>query len=248
MNNKIIQKLNNYTEKYLNYEKWLKKETDHYIFYYLKNTTSEKDMNQISKRQENAFKKIINFLKIKPPKNKIKYYIYPTEKIKKELMGDDGYAQAIYHNKTIHIIYNKNINPLGEHEDTHLLSLPWGLSIGFLQEGLAEYMTGERKWHNKEPSFFIKKIFKENIMPPFQSLMSHKNWINLPDKNMPYYYVISASFMKFLIEKFGKKCFIKLYKNTERENSASKNIKIFKDIYKISIGEVEKIWREKHKV
>lgn len=248
MNNKIIQKLNNYTEKYLNYEKWLKKETSHYIFYYLKDTISEKNINQISKRQESAFKKIVDFLKIKPPKNKIRYYIYPNEKIKKELMGDDTYAQSIYHNKTIQIIYNKKINPLGEHEDTHILTLPWGLSIGFLQEGLAEYMTGGRKWYNKKPDFFIKKAFKEKIMPPIQSLMSHKNWINLPDKNMPYYYISSASFVKFLIEMFKKEKFIEFYKNTNRKNNASKHIKIFEDIYKISINEIEKRWKEKLKI
>lgn len=134
MNNKIIQKLNNYTEKYLNYKKWLKKETNHYIFYYLKNTISEKNINQISKKQENAFKKIVDFLKIKPPKNKIRYYIYPNGKIKKELMGDNGYAQSVYHNKTILIIYNKKINPLGEHEDTHILTLSWGHLLVFCKK------------------------------------------------------------------------------------------------------------------
>lgn len=123
-----------------------------------------------------------------------------------------------------------------------------GTSIGFLQEGLAEYMTKERKWYNKKPDFFIKKAFKENIMPPLQNLMSHKNWINLPDIDMPCYYICLASFVKFLIEIFGKEKFIEFYKNTTRKNDASKNIKIFENIYKISINEIEKRWKEKLKI
>lgn len=35
---KTKQQLNNYTDKYQKFEKWIKKETYHYIFHYLSNS------------------------------------------------------------------------------------------------------------------------------------------------------------------------------------------------------------------
>ncbi|MCG2694022.1 hypothetical protein L6259_01985 [Candidatus Parcubacteria bacterium] len=248
MDKKIIQKLNNYTEKYLEYKKWLKKESAHYVFYYLKNTKAENDINKILKCQERAFKKIVGFLKVKASKHKIRYFLYPSENLKEKLMGDNGYAQSIYHNKTIHVVYTRGINPLGEHEDTHILSLPLGLSIGFFQEGLAEYMSSQRLWRGKKPEFWIKEGLKKEIIPNFKSMLSHTNWTKLPDKYMPYYYISAASFVEFLIIRFGKKNFILLYKKLNRKNSLKENTKVFNDLYKTPIRSLQKEWQNKVKM
>ena len=206
------------------------------------NTKAAKDIKNIIDRQEQAYKKIINFLEIKTPKNKIRYFLYPNEELKVMLMGDDGYAQAIYHNKTVHIVYAKNINPLGEHEDTHILSLPLGLSIGFFQEGLAEFLTNNRKWQGKDTKYWIKQALKKKIFPELKSIFSHKNWMKLPDEYTLYYYILASSFVGFLIKKFDKKKFILLYKKLNRVNSIKKNMNIFEDIYKLKIQKIEKEW------
>lgn len=231
-----------YKENFKKDHHWLKKETDHYVFYYFPKSLAEKEINFISERQEKSFDKIILFLKIKPPERKVNYYLYPDAQTKKELMGDDWYAQSIYKDFCVHVIYTEKIKPIGEHEDTHLLSLPWGLSIGFLQEGLAEYLVGH-DWRGSNHEETVRKGLKKNILPPISSLMSHDAWIKLPDENMFYYYCLAGSFVKFLIKKYGREKFEKLYKKTDRKNSLEQNKSIFEKIYSFSIDQADKEWK-----
>lgn len=220
---------------------WLKKETEHYIFYYFSNSVAEKEIDTVAKRQENGFNKIMSFLKIKSPNEKINYYLYPSPEIKKELMGDDWYAQAVYHDFSIHILYMDKIKPIGEHEDTHLLSLPWGLSIGLFQEGLAEYLVGHN-WYGVSHEESIKEVMGKNILPKIISIMSQKEWMNLPEKYILYHYCLAGSFVKFIINNFGRQKFETLYKKTNRKNSSEQNKKIFENIYGITVEKAGAMW------
>ncbi|HBB56816.1 TPA: hypothetical protein DEW47_01145 [Patescibacteria group bacterium] len=239
----IKQYLPFYKENFKKDTRWLKKETEHYTFNYFPDSLAEKEVDFIAERQEKAFKKIISFLRLKPPKKKISYYLYPSKKTKKELMGDDWYAQSIYHDFCVHILYTSEIKPVGEHEDTHLLSLPWGLSIGFWAEGLAEYLTGH-DWYGNSHNIKIREGFKRKIFPSIESLMSQKAWMDLPDENAIYYYCLAGSFTKFIIEKFGMEKFKELYKETSRGKGAEENKKVFKKIYGIDIDEAEQGWKK----
>lgn len=239
----ITQSLPTYKEDFKKDTRWLKKETEHYIFYYFPGTVAEKEIDQISNRQEKAFEKIISFLKVPKPKRKITYYLYPNEKTKEELMGDNWCAQAIWKDFIVHVLYTENIKPLGEHEDTHLLSLPWGLSIAFFQEGLAEYMIGHG-WHGENHDQMSKEALKKGILPTVESMFDHHKWRELDDENALYYYCFVGSFTKFLIEKFGKEKFKNLYLNTSREKTKEENLSIFEDVYNLNPSEAEKRWRE----
>ena len=136
------QHLPDYIHKFKEDTRWKSYETEHYIFNFFPDSVAEKEIKDISERQEQAYTKIISFLNIPEPIQKITYYLYPDEETKKELMGDDWYAQSIYAENCVHVLYTEEIKPIGEHEDTHLLSLSWGLSIPLFQEGLAEYLVG----------------------------------------------------------------------------------------------------------
>lgn len=230
-----------YKENFKNDPRWLNKETSHYIFHYFPNSLAEKEIAAIADRQEKAFEKIVSFLRVEPPKRKIKYYLYPDAQTKKELMGDDWYAQSIYKDFCVHILYTEEIKPIGEHEDTHLLSLPWSLSIGLLQEGLAEYSVGHN-WHGDSHENTVKEGLKKNILPPISSLMSHDAWMKLPDENILYYYCLAGSFVNFLIEKYGREKFERLYKETNRKKSLEQNKNIFQKIYDFPVEEMEKEW------
>ena len=243
LNEDIKQYIPFYKENFKIDSRWLKKETEHYIFHYFSNSVAEKEIDIVVKRQESSFDKIISFLKAEPPNGKIHYYLYPSSEIKKELMGDDWYAQAIYHDFSIHILYTDKIKPVGEHEDTHLLSLPWGLSIGLLQEGLAEYLTGH-DWYGNIHEESVKEVKDKNILPKISSVMNQEEWMNLPEKYIFYHYCLAGSFVKFIINEFGGEKFETLYKNTNRENLLGQNKKIFENIYEIGIEKAEAMWEE----
>ena len=157
-------------------------------------------------------------------------------------MGDDWYAQAIYNEFRIHILYTKKDKPLSEHEDTHLLSLPWGLSIGFLQEGLAEYMVGHA-WDGTPHSAYVKKGYTENVFPSILDLMDHKEWIKSPKDKLIYWYSLAGAFTTFLIKNFGKNSFERLYKETGRNKSKQENTAVFESIYNQKISKIEKIFK-----
>lgn len=214
------------------YFDWLKKETNHYVFYYTKNSAAERDIKHISVIQEKAFKKIVSFLKL--PKNKIPkkiyYYYYPDKKTKKKLMGDDWYAQAICDEKRIHMLYTNKIKPISPHEDAHLLILPFGYPNGFIQEGFAEYMTGH-DWYGNDLNEIAKEgINKGFIKLNYKLLYSHFNWQKINNKYPRHYYAFAGSFVEFLVKKYGKNKFLKLYAGLKR-NNIKENINLYLKIY-----------------
>lgn len=235
------QYLPNYREDFLNDRRWLKKETPHYIFYYFAESVAEKEIEMIEKRQEKAFAKIINFLKTPEPKKKITYYFYPDSEIKKGLMGDDWYAQAIYKDYFVHVLYTETDKPLGEHEDTHLLSLPWGLSIGLFQEGLAEYLVGH-SWHGENHDDLARDGLRQNIFPKIEELMEHKKWLALDDAQAICNYALVASFTKFLITNYNREKFEQVYRQTSREKTKEENEAVFYKIYGITAKEAGNAW------
>ncbi len=74
--------------------------------------------------------------------------------------------------------------------------------------------------------------------------MDNDSWLAIPDEMALFSYCIVGSFVTFLIEKYGKEKFKELYQETDRENTAEKNKKIFKEIYGVSIDEIEKLWKK----
>jgi hypothetical protein len=224
------QHLPTYTHNFLRESRWLTRENNHYIFHYFSNSEAEKDIEIIVTTQEKAFEKITAFLDIEPPKKKIEYYFYPGKEIKKMLMGDDWYAQSIRDEFRVHVLYTKDIKPLGEHEDTHLLSLPWGISIGFFQEGLAEFMVGHA-WDGKSHVSYVKEGYANNLYPPLSDFFEHEAWLRTDDSKPLYFYSLVGAFTTFLIDNYGKEKFKELYGNVHRDMSKEENIGVFEKIY-----------------
>jgi len=204
-----------YIEDFRNDKRWIKKESTHYIFYYFTNSIAEHDILTIEEIQEKSFKKILSVLKVRKPKEKIKYYFYPSKNIKYKLTGDSGYAQAIYAGLTVHMLYTKQHKPIGEHEDTHLLSLPLGLATGFFAEGLAEYFSWNRIVLGKKKDQWL--IDGENKILPIEKIVSHKGWIETPDNNFMYHYSFAGYFITRLIKDFGISKFKRFYKEVNRD-------------------------------
>ena len=231
-----------YRHDFLNEKKWLKKESKHYTFYYFQDSEAEKDIDIIVLTQEAACSKIISFLEVEAPTKKIQYYFYPDEVTKTSLMGDDWYAQSIRDEFIVHVLYTKDIKPLGEHEDTHLLSLPWGISIGFFQEGLAEFMVGHA-WDGKSHISYVKDGYKQQLYPALTDFFEHEAWLRTDDSKPLYFYSLVGAFTAFLINKFGKEKFKELYMKMRRNVNKKENQITFEAIYG-NFYEIEKKFKE----
>ena len=155
---------------YLKKKNWMIKKSPNYIFHYFKNSLAKKDINKIIIVQERVYRKILKTLKLRN-KRKLNYYFYPSKTTKSKLMGDIGNGNAIWikiekekefwHSEKfeVHSLYTNKVKCIGEHEDTHLLSLSLGVAVFLFSEGLAEFMS--EKWHQKDIDFWAKKYFKK---------------------------------------------------------------------------------------
>ena len=232
------QDIPNYKHDFLGDKRWVSFEGSHHKFYFFKDSVAGKDIGEINEKQELAYKKILDFLKVPEPDKKIEFYLYPSEQIKKELMGDDGYAVSIYNEFKIHALYTEKIKPVGEHEETHLLSLPWGLSISFFQEGLAEYFVG-RAWDRKDFVRHVKDGYGKKMYPELKNFMSQQAWMDTDDSMAIYFYSLAGAFVSFLIKSFGKDRFETFYGESNRKFSISQNSALFDSSFGTSIEEAE---------
>jgi len=236
------QSLPTYTHAFKNDRRWKSFSSVHYILHYFAGSEAESDLKKIVETQELAYKKIMAFLELPDPGRPIEYFFYPDAQTKKLLMGDDWYAQAIFKEFCVHVLYTKNDKPLGEHEDTHLLSLPWGLSIGFFQEGLAEFMVGNA-WDGRTHESYIKEGYIKGLYLPLTRYLKHDAWLKIDDNNPLYYYSLAGAFTTFLIGKYGRDKFKVLYQKTRRDLSREDNERIFTTIYG-PITKVEQMFKD----
>lgn len=224
-NNFTNQYLPTYKEDFKNDPRWITKESTHYIFHYFPDSIASLEINEIEKTQEESFEKIVSLLEVEIPKEKIKYYFYPDLKVKKELMGDNGYAQAVHKDFAIHVLYTEEHKPIGEHEDTHLLSLPLGQATGFFTEGLAEYLSWDRIVLGKTKDQWFDE--GKNKILPIEKIITHEDWMNTPDDNFMYYYSYAGYFVKKLIGEFDIDTFKNFYSEINRSMNFEEINKIF---------------------
>jgi hypothetical protein len=233
------QHLPYYTHNFESFSGWSTVESEHYTFHYTEGSVAERDIQHIQATQEAAFKKILTTLRIPPPNRKIEYFFYPTPQVKTELMGDDWFAQSIYNEFRIHVLYTTEDKPIGAHEDTHLLSLPWGISWNFLQEGLAEYMVGycwDGVLHNQKVLDGLKKGL---VLSPMNQLSS-TDWLTIPDEHIIYYYALAGSWSSFLIETYGMEKYRDFYMSTKREMSAEKILALYATHFEKELAVLER--------
>ncbi|MFA5080389.1 MAG: hypothetical protein WC472_02065 [Candidatus Paceibacterota bacterium] len=244
---RFTQNLPNFKTEYLNQE-WKKEESLHYTFNFKNESLAEQSIKDVVKLKESHYSKITQWLGINNDK-KINYYLYPSLKEKVTLMGDDSPGNAIWEELKIeneksdsekfeiHTIYNEKCKFIGEHEDTHLLSLPWGLSIYLFCEGLAQYM--ENNFMGEDLHIVTKKLLPENKLYPIEWLCANSNWEEVEPKII---YPQVESFTKYLIETYGKEKFKELYQNTSRHFEVLKNLSEIERIYNKTINQLKQEW------
>ena len=176
-------------------------------------------------------------MNVAPPIQKIEYYLYPDEATKTALMGDDWYAQSVYAEMRVHVLYTADIHPLGAHEDTHLLSLPWGVSIGLFQEGLAEYMVGHA-WDGRSHASYVAEGYKLGLYPSIADFFEHEAWLRTDDSKPLYFYSLVGAFATYLIGTGGMDKFKDVYMNLRRDASKADNLAVFESVYGV-IGQIE---------
>jgi len=242
-----IQDTDWYKEGYLR-KGFINHESLHYHFHFEPSSLAHQDIRYIINLKESHYNKINQWLGINN-NQKIDYYLYPSLKDKISLMGDDSPGNAIWGKLSvingefisqkyeIHVIYNERCKFIGEHEDTHLLSLPWGLSVYLFCEGLAQYM--ENGFMGSDLHVLTKDIKLKGNLYSLQFLCSNDNW---KDVELVIIYPQVGSFVKWLISEYSREKFKDVYCHTSRHYSLSQNLDEIKKVYGKDILVLESEW------
>ncbi|MBP9760475.1 MAG: radical SAM protein [Candidatus Pacebacteria bacterium] len=233
----IEQYLPNYTETFRTAQ-WMVRESPHYRFHYFANSVAEREIDSIVETQEGAYTNILLFLNLPAPDRRISYYLYPDIETKERLMGSAWFAQSVYADFAVHALYSEEHRVIGPHEDTHLLSLPLGLSIGFIQEGLAERMVGHDWFGNLFIDTVREAFHDERFAPSPNLLTSQEAWLDTPDEFARQYYALAALFADYLMSHHDKDTYFKLYTALQRDATLTENVARYQSLIGVNPTEL----------
>ncbi len=184
------------------------KESNNYKFHYLDGSLAEKEIDLIIEEQESVLEDLEKFFNLKVP-FKIQYFLLNNYKQISYYYGEDveynGFA--MFPDK-VYALYNEEVKCIGHHEDAHIVSNLIGRPPSFIEEGIAMYF--DKTWWGKENNWWVIKYLQEGSYINITELMYDENKLYL---NAKITYPIAGAFTKFLIDQYGKKNYIKLYKN-----------------------------------
>jgi hypothetical protein len=176
--------------------------TKHFDIFYSSATYNEREIKRIGGLHEYYYGQIQKELKTNFDK-KIKSYIYPSAEYKRDLTGAKFTVYAKPWLNEVHL-NSSSIDDVLKHELVHVISGEFGypiikvaLKMG-LVEGLAmaiEWDWGERTLHQ-----YSAQLLKMNMLIDMDKIMTSIGFVS---QNSSYSYILSGSFCRFLIDRYG---------------------------------------------
>ncbi len=202
------------------------KPTAYTEIYYVTSTLGDFYWDSIKELMESNYRLFRNFLNLNIPG---KIYIYVPPCPIHSVIWDKRFGTSVDPTRsTAFAIYNKDFMTVDPFIVNYTAALKtYGYSSPFLSEGLANYFSFA--------IFDMKKILKEKKNLPLKGMLEtyayYKTDAHIADKT-------SATFVRFLIDKYTLHNFLELYKKTDDINLVS----TLEDTYKKSVAELEQEW------
>jgi hypothetical protein len=228
-----------------------KHSTKHFDIFYFKGSTAAREIDKISKQKDKGFEEICKFLG-KDSNLRIRLVLFEDAWTKHAETGHQGRGWA--YGSTIIEVYNDEEQLDPYHETTHILMRPFGNPPALFNEGFAVYMS------ERLGAFALDDLGggRASIYERVRELKSKGEWIELNElityneigssgSRPPIAYAEAASFVKFLIDKYGKDKFLRAY--GELKNSNSKvihwtNKMALQNIYGKQFSELQEEWEK----
>lgn len=203
----------------------------------------------------------------------IKFEIFfdRADKLKADPLQSHGRAAARFKEMTVYRVWRPEEDERFPHEITHLvahsLSKPYSfkvklpdedgvnrerelelVSTSFLQEGLAiatDDILFNRPWFYKDEHGSLRELTKK-FYSEIKGIQVLEQVINFDGFNShgDAAVLFAASFVKFLIERYGLEIFKRVYMQTKETIDSKKNVRIIEKIYRKSQSDLLKEWRE----
>lgn len=219
--------------------------SEHFKLYSFEGHLGKKTKSDILNKREIAYKKICDFFEIKTDLV-INIFLFRNEQVKYNLTGHKGLGWGFENN--IVEVYNDSIRMDPYHELVHVLGYTLNEPPALIDEGTAVYLSqlyGDKAFSKLigYPTKGINEILlllnqKEGLIN-ISTLLSYDEIGN--SKQAILQYCTSASFVEFLILKYGKQKFLKLYKSLSNSNRA-RNEMTFEKVYNVKFKQIENEW------
>ncbi|NIP23801.1 MAG: hypothetical protein GWN67_01250 [Phycisphaerae bacterium] len=227
-----------------------KRVTKHFDIFCFKGSTAEKEIDKIAEERERGFREICQFLG-KDSDVRIRMILFEDGATKYSETGHQGAGWAF--GNTVVEVYNEKQKLDPYHETTHVLMRPYGSPPALFNEGLAVYMS-ERLG---APALVSMGGGESSIYERVGKLNGKGEWIELEElmtyteigsgkTNPPVAYPEAASFVKFLVETYGKDKFLKTYRTLRNSNDKAtqeQNVKALETIYGKSLDDLKTEWK-----
>ncbi|MBI5473358.1 MAG: hypothetical protein HY961_13520 [Ignavibacteriae bacterium] len=199
-------------------------ETEHFIIYYSSQSYSANEMHWIAAEHEFRLKQITNILSLNY-RSKIESYIYPSSEAKKRLMGAGNTNIAKPWSGQIHLT-KQSLDGTLKHELVHVVAAPFGVPIvnASLSTGLVEglAMAIEWDWGNRTLHQYAAAMKKFGVGPDISSLMTITGFAS---QSSSISYVLAGSFCRFLIETYGIRNMMLVYRSSDYDAVYGKPLK-----------------------
>ncbi len=212
--------------------------TEHFVFYVLPDSPAERDIETIKSRRAQSMKEICAFLGVSFDKP-VNFFLFGDAPSKRWCMSHQGDGLAF--GTTIAEIYNKDVHVDPAHELTHIVASQTGNPPALLSEGLAVYMQAGHKWNDEDVDVTAGELLRDGKLAPLTELIKRSEIGSRPDDGKVAY-PQSGSFVKFLIDRYGRGQFLKLYGNLN--TSAEDNVWHFRNVLGVELESAEQEWRE----
>jgi len=190
-------------------------ETAH--FQYISHSTplSREKVEVIVKKCEQTYNSIVDFVGTPKKLPKIAYHFYPSVENKALQISDMAEASANLKEHRIDVVMNDNFQGSLQHPENKLVlrKTLGNPNLLALEEGLSNHFTDN--WQKKGYKYWSQKLFLSDNLPPLKELITNEIY---EKESYLVMGAMAATFVDFLIDKFGKKTFITNYTSWQYED------------------------------
>ncbi len=192
------------------------KQTAHFDIYYDVNAETARHIDLIARDHEYQFARLVDFLDIDPPGQRIRSYIYASADQKKRLMGARYTSLERPGDDEMHLNDAAFPHPVMKHELAHVLSASFGNTLygGSYKMGFHEGMAVAADWRGDRltPHQWSRAMRELGLAPPLESLIGTIGFWTASSSRS---YTLCGSFVRFLIERYGVTLFKKAFPDGE---------------------------------
>jgi hypothetical protein len=205
---------------------WHTATTDHFTIYYEANSATVPRLDGIKKSIEASRTSVLGLIQVKEFPDRIHVFLVDSRPRMKDLMGAEQFGGAIAKIRVVFAVVNATNNGCSTHEFCHVIaSATWGKPERWIDEAFASF--SDERWRNRD--MLAARLAAQGRLLPLRTLAD--DFLKHPEGVT---YIESASFLGFVIERYGMEKFKDVWKGG------------FKSLSKVlgrSVPDLEAEWR-----